>query len=373
MSFYSRCRFATVISLLLLAWIMIGCSGKPSSDARKDTEESSRIDPAVWVSTVQRGNLQETVRGTGTLEGWEDLQVLAKVTGTITRIHSRLGDALQKDSLILEIEPEVWDLQLAQAEAALLQAEANFETNAADLTRYEALYVQGDISDMEIEAARAAEKNSRSMLLSAQAALELAKRTAADARVRATINGYLAALDVEEGEMVAPGTPICRVVRTRPLKLRLGLTEMEIVRIKKGQDVRMIPDAFPNMEVDGTVHRVGVAADLQSRLFPVEIRVQDFPKELKPGMVVRARIVLKEHRDVIIVPRQSFVETGQGYKAFIVQGNVARSVPVTFGAQEANNVIVTSGLKEGDQLVIRGHQILEDSARITIERTDDGL
>ncbi|KPL08137.1 hypothetical protein AMJ86_01830 [bacterium SM23_57] len=367
MSFKSRCRFAIVISLLLFAWIMIGCSGKPSSDDPKGTEESSRIDPAVWVSTVQRGNLQETVRGTGTLEGWEDLQVLAKVTGTVTRIHARLGDALQKDSLILEIEPEVWDLRLAQAEAALLQAEANFETNEADLKRYEALHVQGDISDMEIEAARAAEKNSKSMLLSAQAALELAKRTAADARVRATIDGYLAALNTEEGEMVAPGTPICRVVRIHPLKLRLGLTEMEIIRITKGQSVRLIPDAFSNMEVTGTVHRVGVAADLQSRLFPVEIQVQNFPKELKPGMVVRARIILKEHHDVILVPKQSLAKTQEGYRAFMVEGNMARSVPVTVGAEDVNNIVVTSGLKEGDTLVIRGQQILEDSTAVNIE------
>jgi RND family efflux transporter MFP subunit len=357
--------------LLLLAALSVGltsgCSKKESSVDNAGIIKSSGSRPAVWVTTVQRGSLEETIPGTGTLEGWEDVQMLAKVSGTVTRINARLGDQLQKDSVILEIEPKVRELQQAQAEAALLQAEANYETSQADLQRYEALYKNKDISDVEIEKTRAAAKKSLGMLNSAQAAVDLAKRMVADSRVSAPLDGYLASLEVEVGESVSPGMSICRVVRIHPLKLRLGLTESEIARVKKNQKVELVPDAFPDMRIIGRIHRIGVAADLQSRLFPVEIEVSDFPENVKPGMVARARILLHEYRDVIVIPRQAILQSRDGQIVFIVENSMAHIVPVTLGAGDDTKVIITSGVDEGDQLVIRGQHVLQDSVSVKIE------
>ena len=171
-------KFPHILHLIVALSIgfATGCSKKESSADNGGIIEASRSYPAVWVTTVQRGSLEEAIPGTGTLEGWEDVQMLAKVAGTVTLINSRLGDQLQRDSVILEIEPKVRELQLDQAEAALLQAEANYETSQADLERYEALYRNKDISDVEIEKVRAGAKNSLGLRNSAEAAVNLARR-----------------------------------------------------------------------------------------------------------------------------------------------------------------------------------------------------
>ncbi len=372
MSASRKTHIITATILLIIAYLITGCSPKSDSPPQETSQSPARMDPAVWVTAVVRGTLEETIHSTGTLEGWEDVTILAKVSGTVTKINARLGDQLEKAQSILEIEPEVQELRLTQAKAALLQAEANHQTRFADLSRYETLYKQGDISQMEIEAARAAEKNNLGMLQSAEVAVELAKRMVVDSRVGAPTDGYLASLDVVEGELVSSGTPICRVVKLSPLKLRLGLTEQEIIHIRKNQKVRIEPDAFPDTEVFGTVHRVGVAADQMSRLFPIEIQISRFPQSLKPGMVVRVYIILKEHRDTIVIPKSSLVETHEGYVAFVVKnGTVAHEIPVSLGAGDANNVVITSGLQTGDQLVIRGQQILEDSMTVRIETPNE--
>lgn len=357
-----------LVLLLIITYLFVGCSSKNDSPSSETAQSDSRMDPAVWVTTVGYGSLEETIQGTGTLEGWEDVTILAKVTGTVSKINARLGDRLEKSQSILEIEPDVQELRLAQAEATLLQAEANYQTSSADLVRYEALYKQGDISQMEIEAARAAEKNSLGMFRSAEAAVELAKRVVVDSRVGAPTFGYLASLDVEEGELVSPGTPICRVVQLSPLKLTLGLTEQEIIQVKKNQKVRIKPDVFPDLEVFGAVYRVGVAADKNSRLYPVEIQISQFPETLKPGMVVRAYIILQEHRDVVVIPKNSMVKTDSGFHVFVVDdSSIARKIPVSVGAEDVKNTVIESGLQVNSQLVIRGQQFLEDGVKIRIE------
>ena len=210
----SRKRQVTSVAILLtITYLFMGCSPKSDSPSSEITQSPTRMDPAVWVTAVEYGTLEETIQATGTLEGWEDVTILAKVSGTVTKINARLGDRVGKGQSILEIEPEIQELRLVQAEATLLQAEANYQTGSADLSRYESLFQQGDISQMEIEAARAAEKNSLGMLRSAEAAVELARRMVVDSRVGAPTDGYLASLDVEEGELVSPGTTMCRVVR----------------------------------------------------------------------------------------------------------------------------------------------------------------
>ncbi len=359
--------------LLIIAILITGCSPKSDSPPQETAQSPARMDPAVWVSTVELGTLEETIHGTGTLEGWEDITILAKVSGTITKINLRLGDRMIEGQSILEIEPEVQELRLAQANAALLQAEANHEISFTDKNRYEVLFKQGDISQTEIEAARAAEKNSLGIWQSAKAAVELAGRMVIDSRVGAPIDGYIASLDVEQGELVSPGAPVCRVVRLSPLKLKLGLTEQEIIHLRKNQKVRIEPDAFPATEIFGTVHRVGVAADRMSRLFPVEIQISQFPKALKPGMVARAQIILKEHRDMIVIPKNSLLKSDQGFHVFVVDNSmVARETPVSIGAEDTNNIVILSGLQLEDQLVIRGQQILEDGVTVRIEAPREG-
>ena len=373
MSASRRIHTMTATILLIIASLITGCSPKSDAPPQETAQSSTRMDPAVWVAAVERGTLEETVHSTGTLEGWEDVTILAKVSGTVTKINARLGDRLEEGQSILEIEPEIQELRLAQAEAALLQAEANYQTSSTDLSRYETLFEQGDISQMEIEATRAAEKNSLGMLRSAEAAVELARRMVIDSRVGAPTDGYVASLDVDEGELVSPGTPMCRVVRLSPLKLKLGLTEQEIIHIRKNQKVRIDPDTFPGTEIYGTVHRVGVAADQVSRLFPVEIQISRFPEALKPGMVVRAHIILQQHRDVIVIPKSSLVKSDLGFHVFVVDDStIARETPVSTGAENAKNVVVVSGIQVKDQLVIRGQQILEDGVRVRIEAPRKG-
>jgi RND family efflux transporter MFP subunit len=372
--FVFKKRYVFPIALLIIVTCsFVGCSSKSDSPSSDTAQSSDRLAPAVWVAAVEYGNLEETIQGTGTLEGWEDISILAKVSGTVTKINARLGDRLEKEQSILEIEPEVQELRLAQAEAVLLQAEANYQTSSADLARYETLFKQGDISQMEIEAARAAEMNNLGMLRSAEAAVELAKRAVTDSRVGVPTDGYLASLDVEEGELVSPGTPICRVVQLSPLKLALELTEQEIIHIKKNQKVRIEPDAFPDMIVFGVVHRVGVAADRNSRLFPVEIQISQFPEVLKPGMVVRAYIILKEHRDIVVIPKNSLIKTESGFHVFVIDdASIAHKTTVSIGAEDTKNVVVESGLQVNSKFVIRGQQILDDGVKVRIETPRKG-
>ena len=103
-----RTHIITVTIFLITATLITGCAPKSDAPPQETAQSSGRIDPAVWVAAVERGTLEETVHSTGTLEGWEDVTILAKVSGTVTKINARLGDRLEEGQSILEIEPEVY-------------------------------------------------------------------------------------------------------------------------------------------------------------------------------------------------------------------------------------------------------------------------
>jgi membrane fusion protein (multidrug efflux system) len=174
---------------------------------------------------------------------------------------------------------------------------------------------------------------------------------------------------VDVGQTVGLQTPLARLVDASQLKLRVKVSAAELSRIREGQKVTLVdPTTQAGETFQGEVARLGVAADQVTHTFPVEVVVPTRDGRPRPGQVVRATVFVAAHTNVLAVPEDAVILGKGAAEVFVAVGGKARRVKVTLGARAGESVIATGGLKDGDEVVVVGHQGLKSGDPIEVVR-----
>jgi membrane fusion protein (multidrug efflux system) len=127
-------------------------------------------------------------------------------------------------------------------------------------------------------------------------------------------------------------------------------------------------DVLPGASIEGTIAFVGAAVDPQNRTFPIEILLDNPGGRLKPQMVANVRVATEQLQGVIVVPQDVVMRTEDGYQVFVVgdspDGTLAEARTVALGPSFENEVVIASGLAEGDRLIVTGHQMVDAGERV---------
>ena len=366
--------------------LMVSC-GK--SDAARSPAKGERTARPVRVGRAEMRPMARAIPVTGTLAAQEQSVLSAKVAGRLQQITVDVGSVVHQGDLLAQVEPRDYELRLQQATAALAQArttlglplegdddradidaistvkqaKAVFEESTKTRNRLQNLSRSGIASDSDVDTAEASyrvtlaryetaveEARSRlAALAQRRAEHEIARKQLADASVRAPFDSAVQARPGSVGEYVAPGTPIVKLVKTDPLRLRLEVPERESVQIRAGQLVRLLVEGDTNVYT-GNIARLSPALDEQSRMLLVEA---DVPSRgsLRPGLFARARIVVNEHEQVVSVPTNAIVTFAGLEKVVLVKKGQALEQVVTTGRRELSWVEIVTGLI-GEETVV---------------------
>ena len=326
---------------------------------------------------------EETSR---TLEATAEIVVAPKVGGRLDRITVDLGDPVRRGQVVAELD----DDELAQAQAqtradlAVAQARKVAADNALaiaerNLDRVAGLRGRGIATEEELDATSAAKLQAGAEVAVASSEITRAKAALRGAEVR---KGYtqvsvdwsdgaetrvVAARHVDDGTMVAANTPLLSVVGLDPLVVVVHVTEQDYGRLHAGQAVSLVTDAYPGEEFTGHVARIAPVFAPQSRQARVELDVPNPDGRLRPGMFVRARVVLARVDAAAIVPRAALVPQDDRHAVYVVadDGATARLVPVTVGVSDGERVEV-EGLPGSARVVTLGQAQLHDGAAIVL-------
>ena len=352
---------AIVVALLTVSCTM---SKEGGTEDKVSLEEAVPVE----VQAVERTTLTETMLTVGTVEAWHDVTVSAEGAGKVVEVRSDEGDPVERGDVIVRLDDELNALGVAQADAQVAMARANYRKAKRDLKRSEELFGTKDISESQIEMARLGVETAEAGLRSAEVALQMARRQLADTKVKSPISGKVAERYVDIGEMVSPGMPVATVIDLRRIRVEVTVSEEEIAQIEEGQRAYLTVDAYPDERFEGKVSMVGLKADRQTRSFPVDIEVPDNTGEkLKSGMIARAEIEVKTYSDVLLILQDAILE-GTGEKiVYVIESNRAAKRPLTLGRRWDERVVVESGLEEGDRLVVAGQENLSEGAKVRVE------
>lgn len=366
-----------------LAWAGIG---RVQDLSKQPTRRANVGAVPVEVAAIERGPIEHVRTFTGTLDPKAEFVVAPKVSGRIDRLNVDLADMVTRGQRVAKLDDAEYVQAVAQAQAEFAVARANLAEaenllNIADreLKRVGKLRARGVASDSQHDTAQADQlakqarvEVTRAEVTRSQAALEMARIRLGYTDVNAGWRGgneqrVVAERYVDEGETVAANAPLLRIVEMNPIIAVFYVTERDYTLLRTGQAVTLRTDAHPGEAFAGRIARIAPVFRETTRQARVEVGVDNPALRLKPGMFVRATVVLDRVDDATIVPEQALVRRDGRDGVFVIadDGKTASWREVAVGFRHDDRAQVTGdGLTT--QVVTLGQQLLDDNSSIVI-------
>ncbi len=357
------------LSLIAIVLILSACSKSEPADEKSTQKSKQQQDKAftVMVEKVAPQNLEEYINFTGKLEGITDITLSSQTHGKVVKIYKKLGDWVKKGESIGRIDNAGHQNQLNQAKATVLAAEANFDVAEMQMKASERLYKEQSISEAEFILATSSFKSAKAGLDGAKANLENAQQNLDNSQFTAPVSGYIADMNLEIGQTITTGMQVCTIVDSRKLVIKTGIGESGIKYVKRGQQVEIYHDSHSETFA-GTITGVGIKPVNGATNYPVEIIMGNPDGILYAGMVIEGRIQSNIHKNVIFTSLNNIVQEYDQKFVFIIEDNIARQRKVTIGKKVGENIIITSGIENGELLVIEGMENLEEGSSVEIRK-----
>jgi RND family efflux transporter MFP subunit len=380
------------------AAVVVSFAFSTEDDAASQPAGGPRATP-VAVAPVERATIVDRRRYPGELDATA-ADVAAFYAGRLLAVNVRVGDTVAAGAVLAELDPVDAREQIAQAEAQATAAaageqRARVEHHAAEVEaeRIAALADRGIVSRQEIDTARARAAALKAQVATAaageaeaRARVRLLEKRIAESRVRAPFAGRVAARYVDPGAIVTAGARLVRVVAEAPLWVRFEVPEQDVGSLATGSTVRVNTDlaaapaaapegrpapADPAVGTVATITGVAGEVDRAERTVLVEAKIDAPPPFWLPGMYAEAVVARRTLEDALAVPGVALVarlgpEGATGWGVFVIDGGVARWVPVSLLAREGERAAVSGDLAEGARVLVAGHADLSDGSPITL-------
>ena len=336
------------------------------------------------VGVVDRGEVRVTVEETGVVEPERSIVVKSPISGVVQHLYVREGDRVQPGQALARILPDIAQANsLAQLRSEIARAQIARDNARRDYDRAQALSGIGGITQADLDQRRVAYEQADNQWRTANDQLRLVQLsgvTAGDsgsggaqwARIIAPSAGVVIARGVEEGETVVGGTSafgggtaLFTIADLSTLVVKAAINEVDIGKVKRGDQVALTVDAFPGDTARGVVRLVPPAARQQERVrvFDVEIEVTGGQQFLRPGMTANVRISGPVHREVVRVPVEAVLLQDGKTIVYKIGGSGPQPVPVTLGLSDLFYVELTGGLAPGDSIALEDPVAATERAR----------
>ncbi len=355
---------------LLLVALVTGCAEADGADENNGASNSGTATEAATTMPVQQRSVRvetitvetttfaDIIELTGEVEALNDAQLSAQTAGTVVSLLP-LGRRVSKGATVAQLDPDLVNAALKQAEAQVMAAKAQFDLAQDTYNRQEPLYRDSIISALEFASVRTQLAQAEAQLAVAEAGLAQVEEQSANTKVVAPFSGIIEEHLVDEGEQVNPGVPVARVVSTARVKVRAGVPERFAGDIRTGTPVQVGLRTNEETMRQGRVGFVGSVVNPMNRTFPIEIDLVNEDGRLKPQMVLQLKVTRATMEDVLTIPQTAIIRDENGTSVFVVTQTPdglpnAERRAITLGPAYGGRVVVTQGLQSGDQLITAG-------------------
>ncbi len=323
---------------------------------------------AVEIAPATHLTLLDTVRGVGSLEAVQRVEIKPEARGRIKATHFQEGNFVNKNQLLFEIEQQKLLRRLAAQQAALEEARARLQNIRRNYERFSMLHEQEVVSEEEYEQVRTDLESARAETRRLRAEVEHIQEEMEDTTIRAPFDGYISERLVDPGTFVNQGETLTVMYQTHPLEISFFVPERHAARASLDQEVRVRVAAYPEQYFKGKVRYISPSIDESTRKFRVRATIDNPDHKLKPGFFAQSSLVLGERDDALVVPEQALVSTREGYMVYTVDKDEERvqGRNVEIGLRRPGLVEIVRGLDHGDIVVKSGHMELEEGARVNI-------
>ena len=353
--------------------------------------------PVVEVATAHARQAGRTalLNASGYVTPRRRATIAAKITGRVNEIFAEEGMRVEAGQVLARLDD-------ADAQARLMSAKADRDATAAtradlrvnlanaerERRRMEELWKDGAIGEQALDQARTTADSLRARIAlaeeqvrAAEARIRVAQQDLDNTIIRAPFAGIVVSKDAQRGEMVSPisagggftRTGIATIVDMNSLEIEVDVNESYIARVKPGQPVTAVLDAYPEWQIPGKVRTVIPTADRQKATVKVRVAFDRLDPRILPDMGVKVTFLGEEPSAQVtgptgvLVPRTAVREEGGSPVVFVYRNGQVDRRAVRLGQVRGNDQEVVAGLSDGEQVVVKGLEGLRDGQRVRIQ------
>ncbi|MEL6675734.1 MAG: efflux RND transporter periplasmic adaptor subunit [Bacteroidota bacterium] len=341
-----------------------GCGGGNDTSQVEEV-----IKPVKYASISQEGGLQ--VRSfNGTTRSGEETNLSFRASGLIVKLSVKVGSRVRKGALLAQLDQRDLSLSYEQAKASVASAKIALETAKSNLERTKQLYQANSASLSDYEQAKNNFASTQSNYQTAKKAMDLQASQFAYARILASTDGVVTAVNAEVNEFAQAGSPIIVLSSAGGgMEVNVGVPQAYITRLENGDTVSV---TVGEEQIPGTVTEVGFSSS-NSTTYPVIVKLPDGLADIRPGMPAKTSFTFGNPNasNQLFVPVKAVGEDATGNFVFILEKEetetyLTRKRHIEIGALGDHGFLIISGLEEGELVATAGLRSLYDDRRVTL-------
>ncbi|WP_313382176.1 efflux RND transporter periplasmic adaptor subunit [Proteiniphilum saccharofermentans] len=347
-------KYRILLSVIIIA-LLTACGNQTQSS-------QSDIETPVSVQELKKGSISRLINTTGTAQATYSVELNAEMNGFYnlqtnpsTGRPYKLGDAVKKGQLIIRLENKEYENGIA-----LESKKLSLEIAEQEQSKQKALHEKGGVTLSEM-------RNTEVRVTNARYDLENATINLEKMNVRAPFDGIIVSLPhyTQQGQVTQGSLMVGLMAYTR-MYMDINLPESAIGYVKSNQPVHITHYTLPDDTLRGEISELSPAISTETRTFKGKILIDNDRLKLRPGMFVKADIVVDQVDSAIIIPKDVVLSRRNRKYVYIVERNTAILRDIQTGLEDEDNVEVIEGLKENDNLIIRGYETLRENSRVKV-------
>ena len=349
----------SIITLYALSVLFLAaCNNQP---------QTSSVDIEAQVSVRElkpTGSISKLANNSGTVVANYSVDLNSEMSGQYKPQNNprtgkpfKWGDTVKEGELIIRLEDKEYENNIR-----IESRQLSLEIAEQDQIKQKELLEKGGATPTQVRNSEISATNARYDLANAMLSLE-------KMNVKAPFSGVIVNLPhYSTDAKVASNQPMVSIMNYSNLFMEINLPESAIDYIQVNQPVHITHYTLPNDTLKGVISELSPAISSETRTFKGKILINNSELKLRPGMFVKADVIIDRSENVILIPK-NVLQTARNRKfVYVVERNLAIVRNIQTGIEDDENVEVLSGLSENDQLIIRGYETLRENSRVKVIR-----
>ncbi len=358
-------------------YMFVAQSGDAQSRRTQPTAASGVRPVSVVATKAVTGDMPTYLSGLGTVTPLNSVAVKSRVDGQLMQVLFREGDTVSAGTLLAQVDPRPFQVQLSQAEAQLAKDQAALKNAQVDLQRYEVLNQQDSISKQQLDTQAALVRQDQAALKVDQAQIDNARLQLTYSRITAPISGRVGLRLVDPGNIVhaSDANGIVVITQLEPIAVIFTIPEDSLPQVQQALKAshQLAVEAYDrdlqHKLANGTLLTTDNQIDPTTGTVKLKATFPNKDSTLFPNQFVNAKLLVATLRNAVVIPNAAIQHSPQSVFVYVVKpGNTVEMRNVQLGANDGQQTAISKGLSAGEVVVTDGMDKLQPGAKVVIGR-----